>query len=151
MNFEEIQSKIENARSGTLGYASGVFDVFHAGHRKYLENCASHCGTLVVGVDSNQRVQEFKGPDRPYDDECVRVENVKKAGFMSFVKHSTSRLYIAKLVPDVVFIPESQSEKRTKFKDWGCDAIIVIIPDTLGISSTDIIRRIRLKKNDWEK
>lgn len=151
MHFEEMRSNIENARSGTLGYASGVFDVFHAEHRKYLESCASHCGTLVVGVDSNQRVQELKGPDRPHDDEYVRVENVKRAGFMSFVKHSTSRLYIAKLVPDVIFIPESQSEKQAKFNDWGCDAIIVIIPDTLGISSTEIIRRIRLEKDDLEK
>ena len=146
MNFEEIRLAIKNGRSGTLGYASGVFYVFHTGHRRYLEICASHCGTLVVGVDSNQRVREMKGADRPYDDEYVRVGNVENIGFMSFVKRSTSRLYIAKLTPDVIFIPESQSEKQEKIKGWGFGANIGIIPDTPGFSSTEIIRRIRFEK-----
>lgn len=146
MIFEEIQLIIKSKRPAILGYTSGVFDVLHDGHRGYLENCASHCGTLVVGVDSNQRVREMKGADRPHDDEHVRVENIAKIGFMSFVKCSTSRIYIAKLVPDVIFIPESQSEKREKIIDWGSGADIVIIPDTPGVSSSEIIRRIRLER-----
>lgn len=147
MNFEDIRLVIKSGRSGTLGYVSGVFDVFHAGHRRYLETCASHCGTLVVGVDSNQRVREMKGTDRPYDDEYVRVKNVENIGFMSFVKNSTSRVYIAKLIPGVIFIPESQSEKQEKIKSWGFNTNIVIIADTPGFSSTEIIRRIRFEKD----
>lgn len=147
MNFEEIQSKVKNGRSGILGYVSGVFDVFHAGHRRYLENCASHCETLVVGVDSNQRVQKVKGTDRPHDDERARVENIDRLGFMSFVKLDTSRIYIAKLGVNVIFIPESQSEKREKIIGWGSGADIIVIPDTPGVSSSEIIRRIRLEKD----
>jgi D-beta-D-heptose 7-phosphate kinase/D-beta-D-heptose 1-phosphate adenosyltransferase len=47
-------------------WTNGTFDVLHVGHLKLLEFSASF-GELRVGIDSDKRVKELKGPDRPFN------------------------------------------------------------------------------------
>ena len=47
-------------------WVNGTFDVLHVGHLKLLE-FASSFGDLRVGIDSDQRVRELKGEDRPFN------------------------------------------------------------------------------------
>lgn len=47
-------------------WVNGTFDVLHIGHLKMLEYSASF-GELRIGIDSNKRVQELKGNDRPFN------------------------------------------------------------------------------------
>jgi glycerol-3-phosphate cytidylyltransferase len=44
-----------------VGYASGVFDMFHVGHLNILRRARQHCRTLVVGVGSDEYVEQLKG------------------------------------------------------------------------------------------
>lgn len=45
-------------------WVNGTFDVLHRGHIELIQ-FASKFGTLRVGIDYDERVQEFKGPTRP--------------------------------------------------------------------------------------
>jgi len=47
-------------------WVNGTFDVLHVGHLRLLE-FASRYGDLRVGIDSDKRVKELKGPDRPFN------------------------------------------------------------------------------------
>lgn len=43
-----------------IGVTSGCFDILHPLHIQYLEKCRSQCDFLVVGVDSDRLIEEFK-------------------------------------------------------------------------------------------
>ncbi|WP_217205666.1 adenylyltransferase/cytidyltransferase family protein [Streptomyces sp. AC550_RSS872] len=44
-----------------LGYAPGVFDLFHVGHLNILRRARDHCDRLVAGVCSDELVERLKG------------------------------------------------------------------------------------------
>ena len=53
-------------------WVNGTFDILHVGHIKMLQHAASF-GSLTVGIDTDKRVKELKGNDRPFN----TVENRK--------------------------------------------------------------------------
>lgn len=59
---------------------NGTFDIVHTGH-VYLLNFARRLGTnLLVAIDSDRRVKELKGANRPINSELERkllLENLK--------------------------------------------------------------------------
>jgi glycerol-3-phosphate cytidylyltransferase len=44
-----------------VGYAPGVFDLFHVGHLNILRHAAARCDRLVVGVVSDEMAVRAKG------------------------------------------------------------------------------------------
>lgn len=75
-DYDLLREKIDSCR--TLGLkivlASGTYDLFHVGHSRYLE-VAKQCGdVLIVGVDSDEKVKQKKGPHRPIVDQKERME-----------------------------------------------------------------------------
>ena len=44
-----------------IGYTTGVFDLFHIGHLKILQNARSLCDKLIVGVTTDELVLMLDG------------------------------------------------------------------------------------------
>ena len=54
-------------------WVNGSFDILHVGHLRLLEY-ASSFGNVRVGIDTDERIKEKKGADRPYNTLEDRVE-----------------------------------------------------------------------------
>ena len=88
-------------------WVNGSFDVLHLGHLKLLEY-ANSFGRVRVGIDTDERIREKKGPSRPYNTLEERVE------FLYSLKH----------VSDVVTFG-SNDELVERIKEYEPDIMVI--------------------------
>ena len=60
-----------------LGYTQGTYDMFHIGHLNLLRNARAHCEKLIVGINSDALVMQYKNK-KPVIDESDRVAIVRE-------------------------------------------------------------------------
>ena len=77
-DYERITEIVEALR--VLGLrvvlTSGSFDILHEGHSMYLEAARGFGDFLIVGLDSDEKLRERKGPGRPALPELERLRMV---------------------------------------------------------------------------
>lgn len=65
----------------TLGYTSGVYDLFHIGHLNLLKNAKGLCDKLIVGVTIDELVQyKNKKSVIPFSERIEIVRSIKYVG-----------------------------------------------------------------------
>lgn len=62
---QEAASAHDHQAPGGIVVATGVFDLLHIGHLRFLQAARGLGDTLVVGVESDERVRRWKGANRP--------------------------------------------------------------------------------------
>ena len=65
-------------------WVNGAFDILHIGHIKLLKHAAA-MGYLRVGIDTDERVKELKGPNRPFNCFKDRKEMLESLRFVDEV------------------------------------------------------------------
>ena len=71
---------MEFAKSMKNIFVNGTFDILHPGHIRLLNYAKSLGDNLTVGIDSDRRVAEKKGPTRPVNsvgDRAYMLQNLK--------------------------------------------------------------------------
>jgi len=125
---------------------SGTFDLFHIGHAQYLEKAKSYGDLLIIGVDSDVKVKERKGPHRPIVPEIERVQilsHCRHADVITLKKHDDPKNHLIKLVsPDVLVVSESTKhvDGEVDEKAQYCKEIILLEPQ----SETSTSAKLRL-------
>lgn len=128
-------------REISVGYTTGVFDLFHIGHVNLLRNAKSMCDRLIVGVSVDELVRyKHKTPVIPFEE---RIEIVRSC---QYVDVALPQLEIDKVqawkklkfdtlfVGDDWFAQPTWKEMETEFSTLGVR--VVYFPYTQGTSST---------------
>lgn len=132
----------------TVGYAPGVYDLFHVGHLNILRHARSQCDYLVAGVVSDEMAQLAKGR-MPVVPLIERLEIVRSIDFVdaAFVETVPDKLETWKQVRfDVIFkgddwrgTPKGDRLERD-FATVGVE--VVYFPYTVHTSSTQLRRAL---------
>ncbi|MGW1952374.1 adenylyltransferase/cytidyltransferase family protein [Streptomyces sp. NPDC001920] len=133
-----------------LGYAPGVFDLFHVGHLNVLRRAREHCDRLVAGVCSDDLVVRMKGrpPVVPLSERLQIVRSVRYVD-ETFVATVEDKIEIWKQVGfDVIFKgddwlgTEVWTSLENRFAKVGVE--VVYFPYTVHTSSTLLRDTLRL-------
>ncbi len=81
-------------KSRKIVWTNGCFDILHRGHIELFKYAKSLGDTLLVGVDSDFKVKQDKGEDRPFNNEEDRIELLNSIRYIDkvFLFNTTEQL-----------------------------------------------------------
>ena len=96
-------------------WVNGAFDILHIGHIKLLKHAAA-MGYLRVGIDTDDRIKELKGPTRPFNCFKDRKEMLESLRFVDEVVGFSSEQELIDQIklyqPDVMIVGSDYRDKR---------------------------------------
>lgn len=123
-------------------FVNGTFDILHTGHIELLNYAKSLGDHLIVGIDSDQRIKELKGPDRPINreyDRLLMLENLKAVNEVIVFNNDDE---LIKLVSSCdIMVKGSDYRGKPIVGEKVCKKI-VFFERIYGYSTTDTIKNI---------
>jgi D-glycero-beta-D-manno-heptose 1-phosphate adenylyltransferase len=129
-------------------FTNGCFDLIHLGHVDYLEKARQLGDKLVLGLNTDDSVSRFKGPERPLQDQNSRARVLASMQFIDlvvFFNEDTPFSLISDLVPDILvkgsdYLTENIVGADVVKKAGGDVKTIDFVP---GYSTTRIVEKIK--------
>ena len=146
---EELVGIVEQAKKEgkKVGFTSGSFDLIHAGHLDYLEKAKEICDILIVAVNSDSSIKQYKSPDRPIIGEKWRVRlmtGLKPVDYVFVFDETNNNVNIQTLKPDLYIKAGDWDRKKMTsapiIESYG--GKVVNIPVVEEIKTTEIINKI---------
>ncbi len=135
-----------------IGYTTGVYDMFHIGHLNLLKRAKEQCDYLIVGVSTDELVQNYKNktPIIPLDQRMAIIAELKCVDKVVPQEDMDKINACLKYNADVIFVgddwkgTEKWNNIEKELANYGKD--VVYFPYTQGTSST-ILREKLLGKD----
>lgn len=125
---------------------SGSWDMIHEGHALYLEAARSYGDLLIVGVDSDSKIRQRKGPDRPIVPESERLRmltHLRSVDIVTLKQPASEKWSLIKAIrPDVLVATKEtySDEEIAELKELYCREVIIHEP----MATTSTSARLRL-------
>jgi D-beta-D-heptose 7-phosphate kinase/D-beta-D-heptose 1-phosphate adenosyltransferase len=120
---------------------NGTFDILHPGHLELLNYAKSLGDYLLVAIDTDSRVKELKGPDRPIHTEHERkllLENLKAVDEVRLFNSKEELIDIVKTCS--IMVKGSDYKGKSIIGETYCQEVVYY--DRTEHSTTKTIERI---------
>jgi len=150
LDYRDLKNAVDHCKGLGLKIVltQGTWDLVHIGHARYFEEAKRHGDLLIVGVDSDEKVRERKGPDRPIVPEGERIEMVTHMRNVDIVVRKEldhPKWHLIKAVKPDVLIATKETYTKPQLKDLKkfCGKVVVLDPRATTSTSAKI-RRLQI-------
>lgn len=158
ITYKDLPNIRRQYKKSKIVFCTGVFDLTHAGHILFFEECKKLGDILIVAVGSDFMIKKNKGVTRPVLNEKIRIKTVDslKPVDYCFLEKSIPekpldhlKLAFKKLKPDFYVINRDASNisyREKLIEGYSTKMVIldrVCPPEYEDISTTKIIERIK--------
>ena len=132
-----------------IGFTCGAFDLLHAGHIDYLEQARALCDTLIVAVNSDASIRQYKSALRPVIAEEQRLRIVgalRSVDAVTLLDHPRPLPLIELNKPHLYIKGGDYSASNLRsakaLEAWGGEAVVIKV--RFDSSTTQTIERAAL-------
>lgn len=159
ITYKDLPYLREKHRDKKIVFCSGSFDLLHAGHALFMEDCKNLGDILVVAVGPDKDISKNKGMGRPIVNEGARLKLVSSLRTVDYAFISNSSLPDAHWLspieeifeyfkPDIWAVNNDGGEleyREALALKLGIQFVVlkrVAPPEYEGISTTSILKKI---------
>jgi rfaE bifunctional protein nucleotidyltransferase chain/domain len=139
------------AQQQTIVTLNGSFDLLHAGHLQIIFEASQLGDILIVALNSDQSIQQYKNPKGPIICLEYRLQMMAALEFVNFViafEETNPCVLLSQIQPDIHVngseYGENCIEAETVRSYGGKIHIVQLIP---GLSTTTIIQKIQQRNS----
>ncbi len=147
--LDALMRKLRHEKKSVV-FSNGAFDLIHPGHVNYLDLCKKLGDVLIIGLNSDDSIKNYKGEKRPINPEQTRIDMLTALPSVDYItvfdeKDPCTLINIIKPdihIKDDQYTVEQIIEYDDVVKNKGK---VVQLPRIKNYSTTNIIEAIRQK------
>jgi D-glycero-D-manno-heptose 1,7-bisphosphate phosphatase len=146
---DEVDGWVDKLRSAgrKFGYTCGAFDLLHAGHVDYLARSRACCDALLVAVNSDWSIRQYKNPHRPICTELERmsvVAGLESVDAVTILNDLRPLAQIQRWKPDFYIKGGDYTTRQLRSGEavTAYGGQVVTIPVSHQVSTSQIVERI---------
>lgn len=145
---DHLSSKIKELRASgkKIATLNGSFDLMHAGHLHIIYEASQVGDVLIVALNTDKSIQQYKSPKRPIIPLEYRLQMMSALGFVDYVTwfdETDPRRILGVIKPDVhvngAEYGENCIEAPVVKEHGGRIHIVQLVP---GLSTSQILKKI---------
>lgn len=148
INPKDLEKKVKQIKQkGKIATLNGSFDLLHAGHLHIIYKASQIADYLIVAINSDSSIKNYKSKNRPIIPLKYRMQMVSSIGFVDFVTYfsETDPRKILEIIKPDFHVNGKEYEKncieQETVEKFG--GKLFFVERVFSLSSSEIINRIK--------
>lgn len=131
----------------TIATLNGSFDLLHAGHLYILYQASLQADKLLVALNSDRSIQQYKSPHRPIislNDRLSMVAALEFVDFVTWFEETDPRAILSRIRPDVHVNGAEYGANCIEAETVrACGGKMYLVDRIAGLATSAVIEKIR--------